>query len=590
MIANSELNNSTKYMPVEFDPAKRPPVGVSLIAHVEGARLPQPCNYDIETMAGAIVKRAASRLPPPDKGLLSEFSGYVRKKLQKYDPLDIASKDEFVAWLEEVNQPLWRKEEYAYSHEKVQWLELEIEPVRVIKLHWCHIDGFGKEEPYMEYKHERGINARRDEYKVLVGPIFKLIEKLIFKHKAFIKKIPVKDRPQYIMDYLYREGGFYFSTDFKSFEASFVEEVMRACEFELYQWAVQGLAKAKWFTSLVQRFQLGENVMFYRHLIAKLVATRMSGEMCTSLGNGFTNLMLLKFVAYKLGVKIKPVVEGDDGLSWSSHMFTEEMFIKLGFNIKLEWHTSLTHASFCGLIFDPEEKINLADPVKVLLSTGWTGPRYARASPNKLKTLLRAKALSILYQYPGAPVLTSFARYLMRMTASYDIRPLIKNIRDTYQRDMFIAMYKWYRETPLEMIYKESGPLTRQLMASKFGMPEGVQIDMERYFDSLTELGPIRHWWINYSATPDQVDSFVRFVYRFNPKSRDVIYPPINWERLEEVERLFPGKPDEDWIPSWVQLYDSKLKDRLSKYEYTELKRKERDYISSLNSPTVWAP
>lgn len=81
----------------------------------------------------------------------------------------------------------------------------------------------------------------------------------------------------------------------------------------------------------------------------------MSGDMCTSLGNGFSNKMKAEFLAYKAGGTIDGFVEGDDGLFVTNFELRSSDYEKLGFTIKIEEIADPCEASFCGMIFGEDE-------------------------------------------------------------------------------------------------------------------------------------------------------------------------------------------------------------------------------------------
>lgn len=217
-------------------------------------------------------------------------------------------------------------------------------------------------------------------------------------------------------------------------------------------------------------------------------ATRMSGEMCTSLGNGFTNLMLMLYALYLKGIDIDTVdgcVEGDDGLFvWDGPTVTKEEFREMGFELKLEYHDDLSTASFCGLIFDPEEQINITDPVWAISEFGWVGRRYIKSKSSKLKQLLRSKALSFAYQYPGCPVISSLAKYGLRVTEGF--RALFSQDQSQFHRErMEMEMEKWDGKGIPDI---EPGINTRLLMEKQYGISIETQLAWEKYFDELEDL------------------------------------------------------------------------------------------------------
>jgi hypothetical protein len=206
----------------------------------------------------------------------------------------------------------------------------------------------------------------------------------------------------------------------------------------------------------------------------------MSGEMNTSLGNGFSNLMfiLFGFQEYKLQHTM-PVVEGDDGLFGVVGEIPAKHFLDLGLTIKIERHESICTASFCGLVFDPREKIIVTEPLKVLARFGWTESRYNFAPEKVLYGLMKSKALSICWQYPGCPILYKYGLKLLELLDGVE---LYKPRMDSYHVDMLdldaISNYNFPSVIP--------GPCTRRLMEEKFKISVEDQFSIESEIDNLT--------------------------------------------------------------------------------------------------------
>jgi hypothetical protein len=280
-----------------------------------------------------------------------------------------------------------------------------------------------KDETYPEYKHARAINSRSDEFKCASGPFFKCIEKTLFTLDWFIKKVPIADRPSYIKNRLERMGVSYFAADYTSFESLFTKKLMQTCEFVLYEHCVSEHPLGRAWLSLISEALLGRNVCSFKLFNVSVNATRMSGEMNTSLGNGFSNLMFLLFLCQENGMTdVLAVIEGDDSAASGCGKWPSvEDFAKLGLVIKVDMSDSIEEMSFCGLVFDSDECLNVTDPREVLASFGWTSAGYKAMKQNKLKLLLRCKALSLAHQYPGCPIISSLAQYGLRVTRGYDI-------------------------------------------------------------------------------------------------------------------------------------------------------------------------
>jgi len=190
----------------------------------------------------------------------------------------------------------------------------------------------------------------------------------------------------------------------------------------------------------------------------------MSGDMCTSLGNGFTNLMILKFLAFKKGAQIRLLVEGDDGLFATNAQFSPADFAQLGFKVKLKASRDPCTSSFCGLIFSESGQI-VRDPLKFFAGFGWTGS-FLNAGAKVMWQLLRAKALSAAYETPQCPIVGVMAREALRRTVGVQAR----FVRDGYHEE--VAEFEVPEFAPTNS--------TRQLFAEKFGVTIAVQLVAEQ--------------------------------------------------------------------------------------------------------------
>jgi len=485
------------------DPDYRPVVQRSLGCHVSGAALPHADPGDPLTMAAGVQKRIGAKLPTPSPIKLRRLRRFVRRWLRKnLVPLSHDCDVSVEAWLAKTHYPEWRKNEL-----RKKWAEvISIWDHTKVKVHM-------KDETYVEYKHARGIYSREDEFKCAAGPIFKLIEEALYKDGHFIKHIPVAERGRYVKERLYRLGAKYFSTDYSTFEGSFIAKIMDAVEFELYSYMVQHLPSGADWLDLMRKVLMGKNVCEYKHFMVQIMATRMSGEMCTSLGNGFTNLMVFLFVCEENDcVDVDGVVEGDDGLfALSGEAPTSEQFAELGFVIKMEEHLELSHASFCGLIFDINDEIIVTDPMETIVQFGWVSRQYSRSGKNTLMKLLRCKSLSLAHQYPGCPIIQALAEYGLRQTRSYCVKDFVMKMRTSmWEREQLIAAIR--DESKLRTKLRTPGMATRLLVESKFGIIIEHQLHIEKYLAGLNQLEPLddeilqmyvkpvwSHYYDNYS-------------------------------------------------------------------------------------------
>lgn len=391
---------------------------------------------------------------------------------------------------------------------------------------------FMKDEFYMEYKHARAINSRTDEFKCHFGPFIKAIENVVYKHAAFIKHVPVRDRPGYIDGMLRRAGAKYAATDYTAFESLFTAEIMQNCEMIMYKHMTQHLPERDHFKELCDVL-MGMTVCQFKNFTAHVEATRMSGEMNTSLGNGFSNLMFMLFMCevVKNMKNVVGVVEGDDGLFVGDGEWpTEQDFSNLGLIIKMEMHEELNTASFCGLIYDEVDQKNLTDPIAEILTLGWTTRRYARARPNKLKMLLRSKALSMAHQYPGCPIVQELAMYALRVTRSIDIRHFVyEGAMSEWERTQLIQALEFGVKN---LTFPEPGMRSRELMERKFGVTIAEQLQLEEYFRNKDDLLPITCHVINMHAHRHWSDYYSVYSTTSRVDSREMEYPAYHFHKL----------------------------------------------------------
>jgi len=385
----------------------------------------------------------------------------------------------FEEWLAHSNYPDWRKKEIQDARDRVYIPEEK-------DMHGIYVNAevkyFVKEEWYPEYKHFRGIWARSDEFKAICGPFFHRIESSLFKHKHFIKKIPKDQRADYLQRLIERQGYKYQTTDFTAYESHFKTLLMDNCEFELYRFMSSQNAEAQRVCRMLFDVVAGDNYVVNKFFTLLVEAKRMSGEMNTSLGNGFSNLMFLLFAFEEYRIDFTgPGVEGDDGIAGISKDIPASYFIDMGLNVKMETHEFLSDASFCGLVFDPIELINIRDPRTPLGTIMWVPKKYALASFKTHKSLLKSKALSIIFEYPGCPILSVLGHKLFSLLEDVPM----KDISDSsYTRREFAVHMERYLKG--EVPIKEIGQRTRALMERLFDVSVQQQLDIEESIRNMT--------------------------------------------------------------------------------------------------------
>lgn len=479
----------------------RAPVARNLPLWLNGYCGLKPDDSDIASVIDGVKHRVAGVTPSVSSTTVAQFGLFVERFLEKHVPTLPADTEISVEkWLSETDYPESRKDQLREASLRVE--------ERTDKQNPLNVKSFIKEETYWEPKAMRTINSRVDEYKTRVGPWVHAVEQLVFKLKWFIKKIPVADRAAVVIERLAKSGGVKMSTDFTAFESSFRSVIMEACEFKLFRHVTKNIPGSADFVADYEKVAMNNKLLFDR-IIAVIAAKRMSGEMSTSIANGFTNLMLILFTAFMMGIPFEQIdlfVEGDDSIISAPIPLTTKYFELLGFSVKMEIHNDIRRASFCGLIFSEPGHI-IRDPRPVLAKFGWAMRQYVSAGHKTLMQLLRAKALSLACELPNCPILSPFAHRVMELTRSFSVNKIISRSNqqsfDAYSRAKLIgavADKPW--QVPPKIL-----PATRVLMENLYGISIDLQFQMENELSSI-ELGPIdllgadvlfpRDWMINW--------------------------------------------------------------------------------------------
>lgn len=516
-----------------FNPEKRMPEMVSLPCEILGAVYYRPNVGDSLSAVRGLQKRLVHERPVISPDALVEFRAFVDDWLKaNLVPLSAEDVPSFSEWLAEVNHPDWRKKEYQKAHD--QWYEGEVKRSK-LRTKKC----FVKREFYDKAKFHRIIHSPTDYEKVLQGRFISAIEKKLFARPEFIKKISKADWPEYIRSVIGVEGFKTFGSDYKSFEANFVDELQQICELRLAYYMLSNFLGDEAVDDILKgdTRKLLESKLF----VAWIEGTRSSGKMSTSLFNGFSNEMFNLFFLFRRcgATQVRCVIEGDDGLFSHNGKIdpTPEMYLELGLTIKIEVVNHWYEASFCGVVTHPDVMRTLANPWKVVCTASWAGYDYLRATTQTLTQLAQVKALSYLSQYPGCPVIQSVAMWMLRSTRFE--RESLDYLLDWYQQQQATT---WWDRHIVEEIRKSSlapEPVhsgSRQVMETVFGVNVEVQLALERLFDGddsgridVSDLVPLEYFqqWCKYVRWRDKFDYELDTPYHVPPAVAPVNLHPF---------------------------------------------------------------
>lgn len=475
---------------------KRAVLATNLPLCFAGASPPRPDDgHNLSNIAG-LAKRFGGKTPPLNRATKRDYKRFLQLWLKRnLKPLTRDEIPTFEEWIESTPYSRSRKDELIQ-----RWNDAG---QKLTKREARIVNSFIKDETYPEWKYPRWINSRCDIAKCYFGPVVSAVSDRVFALDEFIKTVPVPDRPMVIKEKLQFDGSEFIFTDYTSFEAHFTQEVMEITQFALFRYMLKDVAEYSSWLSMYETTLGGCNYLRTKTLECMIMATRMSGEMDTSLSNGFANLTLFLFVCHMNGAReVIGFVEGDDGLfrvSPSECSPTAKQFADMGFTIKIGVTDKLSEASFCGQVYDMEDLIVVTDPVEMLCRVGWTNKRYVQAKQSTLMALLRARGYSLVYQYNGCPILSELGHRILELTAGVTIDERLLASFDQWEQHKLRAAV---RDLPLP---KKIGSNTRLLVERLYGVSTTVQLEMEQAITKM-ELGlvelpdslPVPDQWKQY--------------------------------------------------------------------------------------------
>lgn len=429
-----------------------------------------------------------------DKKILDQFRSFVYNYVKaRFKPLPhIQLSHKFLdSWLDDSYYTVRQKKMYHkeldnyFDHTKNQRKMFDV-------------NSFIKREFYGEFKEPRTINAPSERLKCVTAPYIKLIEKQVYDHH-FIKHCTRQDvcsRMRRIED----NYNLLYETDYSSFEGTLSTALMQACEMALFR---RLLAENQEILSLIHMVDLRQrNLMCtfgHNHGKVKLKGSRLSGCMWTSLGNGFTNQMVIEFIRHKtekrkhLGINIDYLVEGDDGLIGSTVQLDMDVAEKLGLKLKLVRGNSGNDLSFCGLCVGPQglmpasfkrvvDKFGLTVNADVLREDKWNTTYTLR----RCDELMRAKAMCLLVSNKAVPILQTLAMKVLHLTE--DVTVMKKDFNPYWELEMQNVLNESLQPIPVNV---ES----REFFAERFGISIDDQIYYEEMISKMTNLNTLMEIW-----------------------------------------------------------------------------------------------
>jgi len=553
----------------------------SVGGHIDGAAQPHanldnPRNY----LAGAMSRVCVEKYRPSRK-LLRAICGVSTDWCTQFPQVPPDYDMSVEKWLLESKYPQWRKDQILAA-----WKGVDDEN---------YVGSFLKDEQYKKYTHARTINARRDFYKALFGPIIHALEKCVFSHPSFVKRVEVHKRFQHLKSMLDECGTTVQWTDHTCYESVFTPDFVEASVMPLYAWCLAKHPCRDKFMSDYRKFVIGRegHTLKSKFMTIENVLTECSGEMDTSLKNGAANKLgadlsdtvtrALEVDEWAFGVStvlsllvrslddiadvissvsvphsaaptvfgcgspetMAPlqgavhavVCEGDDGVRRGKAETRGGVYAALGFDVKMVAGPDLEAGDFCSIDGSLASEAQVTDPMAVLCKFAWISGPHIHLNRRKCHELLKAKAMSLLASHPKCPILTRFAMYILRVLKDVDIRGFLRRTYiGRWERDKLLHAVENWKTISLAVQAPSSD--ARRVVESRYGILAHHQVDLENYFDSLTELCPLRHHLLRVYAPTVCVDYYARYVREdSSPPSvytRYDNYPPGLRQRLRK--------------------------------------------------------
>lgn len=466
---------------------------------------------DPANQAVAAIHRFGRKMPTPTPEMEDLFLEFSKLNIRSTFPEKLRDEHvpETIEWLKNANYTGARK------------LDLKIlrHGLTCINRMTAIVKSFVKWEGYYaKPKNARGINSPSDESKVALGPLIHAVDEMTFKAKYFVKHKNPRDWPPMILDSLGLEA--VTETDFSSFESHHSGVFSKV----VYYWMlhmIRDITGIKPLKTLIARLILGRNVIQFKHILVETDQRLMSGALWTSSANGVLNLMIMMFLAALAQCEsrdpavlvdwaqanFKGFVEGDDGLC-RDYNIQKKHINELGLILDMDRHKNFTEANFCGIVCDPSSLTVLKDPIAAITKLFVLPPKYKNAKPSKLKSLVRARAMSYLCNFDTTPVLAACCHWILRVTSGYNLEGCL-DVLDAHQRK-FVLIAE--RELKDRQYCEKVIPIeSRIIVEDRFKLSVDEQLRLEeifrRSYDHELSIDMLAH------ATDVTVQHALDFVY-----------------------------------------------------------------------------
>lgn len=423
-------------------------------------------SHSVDNWARGLCKRVIHDYHPFNPNVQADFISFARHYIKNHiQPLkEGLDEDELLEnWLGQSKYDSDRRN-------KLRELNKMMRNHQIPRRQYLQLTSFIKSEFYTEPKEARIINSRSDAFKSRVGPYIHAAEAMVYDDH-FIKHC----KPSEVVEKMKNKAcGFevFYETDYSSFEGSFKPEYLRQIELYLLTRLFYNYPE---IVSLCTLALVSSNKLIYRkRYSAEFPGSRMSGEMWTSMCNGYMNKLLVEFVAKRSDALVDYLVEGDDGFICSNKPLNWELTADAGFKLKCDIVHDPMDVQFCSLRVCENKLIPNIE--RTLTHYGFIiDTQIARGlavkskrSQKKLDEVQYAKACSLLATSSGIPILQAVALQQLRVLSGTHLNP---KYFDWWEREF----YDLSNPAPSSISLG-----VRKYVEKEFGILVDDQIEVER--------------------------------------------------------------------------------------------------------------
>lgn len=512
----------------------RAAVSTSLYGRMAGVVMFKPDLRDPFSCAEGFMARLGSATPSTVSPLALQFHYWAIARYRRiYRPVPPDADITVPTWLKDTG---WSKKVCDDLLRVARDIEVRLADMMSYK-------AFIKDEWYDVWKFFRAIMGRTKEAKVLMGPGIRAAERQVFCKGAFIKKIPMDKRREYLLerftitnpdelagavegdDAIFYHNGKLVEDDVKSLEAHF-REMRRVREMFLISWLLQHHPTV--LAIILILCYSGQWAQARALFNGFIDASRGSGDFQTSLGNGAENESACVFLCQ--------YCKGRD--------ITNEDWAAIGFDAKCFTADTMGELSFCGMTFSDLSPTLVRDPLPVLARLSWTPVNYCHSSPRILKQLFRLRGISLACEMGSCPILWVVAQRICHLTRNIRISErLLDNLCD-YERQRARQDIERYGLRGPESLISPPDSAVREFFASRYDIPVSLQWYCEELLQEWDIEQPLHlpldfpeEWRVHFdqyaSASPEEYDDFGSDVLA-------IIKPPLLPARLVSCDPRAP--------------------------------------------------